>query len=222
MRWLNYIREDIATVLDRDPAARSHLEVVLCYPGLHAIWIHRVSHAAWKHNLRLFARLLSQAGRFISGVDIHPGARIGRRVFIDHGSGVVIGETAIVGDDVTLFQGVTLGGTGKEKGKRHPTVGNRVTLGAGAKVLGNLLIGDNCRIGAGAVILRDVPQNSTVVGVPGHVVYTNGKRVAMMSPRDISHPLADIIASLSCDSRKLQADGFEPAVSIVSEPQISH
>src|ERR1700691_5401485 len=142
------VREDIAAVFESDPAARSYLEVVTCYPGLHAVWAHHLSHWLWRHHMRLLARLVSQVARLLTGVEIHPGAEIGRRLFIDHGIGTVIGETAIVGDDVTLYQGVTLGGTGKEKGKRHPTVGTNVSIGSGAKLLGNITIGDNCRGGA--------------------------------------------------------------------------
>jgi serine O-acetyltransferase len=171
------IRADVAAILERDPACRSRLEAWLCYPGLHALLMHRVAHALHRRGLRLLARLLSQLARFLTGIEIHPGARIGRGVFIDHGMGVVIGETAEVGDDVTLYQGVTLGGTGKERGKRHPTIGRGVMLGVGAKVLGNIVIGDNCKIGAGAVVVRSVPPNCTVVGVPGRIVRREGRRV---------------------------------------------
>src|SRR5437588_12416510 len=144
------VREDIAAVFERDPAARSYLEVLLCYPGLHALWAHRINHWLWQHRLRFPARFLSQVARLFTGIEIHPGAEIGRRLFIDHGMGVVIGETAIVGDDVTLYQGVTLGGTGKEHGKRHPTIESSVVVGGGAKILGNIIVGRNCRIGAGS------------------------------------------------------------------------
>ena len=170
MSLLARIRDDINSVLERDPAARSRLEVFLCYPGLWAVWIHRVSHALWGAKLRLPARLLSQVARFYTGVDIHPGATLGRRLFIDHATGVVIGETAIVGDDVTMYQGVTLGGTGKGHGKRHPTVCDNVFIGNNANVLGNITIGENSRVGAGSVVLSDVPPDSTVVGVPAHIV----------------------------------------------------
>src|ERR1700719_1480078 len=162
MHLVAQIREDIATVLERDPAARSRLEVFLCYAGLHAVWFYRFNHWLWNHGWFLLARMLSQAARFLTGIEIHPGATIGRRLCIDHGLGVVIGETAIVGDDVTLYQGVTLGGTGKEHGKRHPTIEDSVVIGGGAKVLGNITIGRNCRIAAGSVVLRDVSENSTV------------------------------------------------------------
>ncbi|MDQ2693003.1 MAG: serine O-acetyltransferase [Chloroflexota bacterium] len=164
------IREDIQSVLDRDPAARNTLEILLCYPGLHAIWAHRLSHWLWTHGLRLLARWLSQIVRGITGIEIHPGASIGRKLFIDHGMGVVIGETAEVGDCVTLYHGVTLGGTSLEKTKRHPTLGDHVVIGAGAKVLGAIRVGANSRIGANAVVVKSTPPNSVVVGVPGQVV----------------------------------------------------
>ena len=156
--FLSLIREDIAHVMEHDPAAKTRLEVFLCYSGLHAVWFYRMNHWLWNHRLLLLGRMLSQAARFLTGVEIHPGAQIGRRVFIDHGSGVVIGETAIVGDDVTMYQGVTLGGTGKEFEKRHPTIENGVVIGDGAKMLGNITVGKNCRIGAGSVVLRNVSR----------------------------------------------------------------
>ncbi len=199
------VREDITAVFERDPAARSILEVVLCYPGLHALWAHRLNHWLWGHKLRLFARFHSQMVRLFTGIEIHPGAQIGHRLFIDHGIGVVIGETSVVGDDVTIYQNVTLGGTGKEKGKRHPTVGHGVTIGAGAKLLGNITIGSNCRVGAGSVVLSDVPDNSTIVGVPGHIVLHHGKRVVISDPKEISDPLSDIIADLSAEVHQLRA-----------------
>lgn len=173
------LRSDIQAVFDRDPAARSVWEVVLCYPGLHAIWIHRLAHWLWVRNRRLLGRFVSHLGRCLTGVEIHPGAVLGERLLIDHGMGVVIGETAEVGDDVTIYQGVVLGGTGKEKGKRHPTIGNGVVISAGAKVLGGFTVGDHAKIGAGAVVLRAVPPNTTVVGVPGRVVVMNGQRVEL-------------------------------------------
>jgi len=168
------LKEDIETVFERDPAARSVLEVILCYPGLHAIWLHRVAHWLWNHNLKLLARLISHFSRWLTGIEIHPGAKIGRRFFIDHGMGVVIGETTEIGDDVTIYHQVTLGGTSTKKGKRHPTIGNNVVIGAGAKILGPVKIGDNCKIGANSVVIRDVPPNSTVVGIPGKVVKRDG------------------------------------------------
>jgi serine O-acetyltransferase len=200
------IREDIAAVLERDPAARSRVEVFFCYPGLHALWTHRVSHWLWRRKLYLVARMLSCAGRFFTNIDIHPGAQIGRKLFMDHGIGIVIGETAIIGDGVTLYQGVSLGGTGKEKGKRHPTLRNHVVVGAGAKVLGNIVIGENCRLGAGCVVLRDVPENSTVVGVPGHIVYRDGKRVVITDPKEISDPIADVISSFASQLNSVQCE----------------
>ena len=164
------IREQIDTVFREDPAARSVIEIILCYPGFQAILLHRVAHRLYKWGLPLFPRVLSQVSRFFTGIEIHPGATIGRRFFIDHGAGVVIGETTEIGDDVLLYQGVTLGGTGAEKGKRHPTLGNSVVVGTGAKILGNIRIGDNVKVGAGSVVVHPVPDNSTVVGIPGKVV----------------------------------------------------
>ena len=204
MSLLARIREDIDSVLERDPAARSRLEVFLCYPGLWAVWIHRVSHQLWRRRIRLLARLLSQVGRFFTGVDIHPGALLGRRLFIDHATGVVIGETAIVGSDVTLYQGVTLGGTGKGHGKRHPTVCDRVFVGNNANLLGNITIGENSRVGAGSVVLSDVPPNSTVVGVPAHIVYRNGERVLITDPHDIKDPLSDALIALAARVDELE------------------
>jgi serine O-acetyltransferase len=198
------IREDVRSVLDRDPAARSRLEVLLCYPGLWAVWFHRVSHRLWRMKLRLLARMLSQFGRFLTGTDIHPGALLGRRLFIDHATGVVIGETAIVGSDVTLYQGVTLGGTGKGHGKRHPTLCDGVFVGNNANVLGNITIGQNSRVGAGSVVLADVPPNSTVVGVPAHIVYRNGQRVLITDPHDVKDPLSDALIALSARVEELE------------------
>src|ERR1700738_3811122 len=204
MPMFERIREDIRSVLDRDPAARSRLEVLTCYPGLWAVWIHRLSHALWNAKLRLPARILSQIGRFYTGVDIHPGALLGRRLFIDHAMGVVIGETAIVGSDVTLYQGVTLGGTGKGHGKRHPTICDGVFIGNNANVLGNITVGQNSRVGAGAVVLTDVPPNSTVVGVPAHIVYRNGERVLITDPHDIKDTLSDALIALSARVDELE------------------
>jgi serine O-acetyltransferase len=220
------VREDIGAVFERDPAARSYFEVLFCYPGLHAIWAHHLNHWLWQHRLRFLARFGSQVVRFFTGIEIHPGAQLGRRFFIDHGMGIVIGETAIVGDDVTLYQGVTLGGTGKEKGKRHPTIGNQVTIGSGAKILGNITVGDNCRVGAGSVVLRNVPANSTIVGVPGHLVLREGKRVVITDPKEIRDPLSDVIIKLAAEVHELrekfqehshEALGAEPDISIDEE-----
>lgn len=164
------IRDEIKSIMDRDPAARSALEVILCYPGFHAIILHRIAHWLHNHRLKLLARMVSQFSRFMTGIEIHPAAKIGKRLFIDHGMGVVIGETTEIGDNVTIYQGATLGGTGKEHGKRHPTIGNGVVISTGAKVLGPFKVGDNSKIGAGAVVLKEVPPNCTVVGVPGRIV----------------------------------------------------
>ncbi len=166
------IREQIDTIFREDPAAKSVLEIVLCYPGFHAILLHRFAHKLYLAGIPILPRFLSQLSRFFTGIEIHPGATVGRRFFIDHGSGVVIGETSEIGDDVLIYQGVTLGGTGKEKGKRHPTIGNNVVIGTGAKILGNIVIGDHVKIGAGSVVIKPVPDHSTVVGVPGRIVRT--------------------------------------------------
>ncbi|MGD0630875.1 MAG: serine O-acetyltransferase [Terracidiphilus sp.] len=198
------IREDINSVLERDPAARSRLEVLLCYPGLWAVWYHRAAHVLWRARLRLPARVLSQIARFFTGVDIHPGALLGRRLFIDHATGVVIGETAIVGSDVTIYQGVTLGGTGKGHGKRHPTICDGVFIGNNSNVLGNITVGQNSRVGAGSVVLSDVPPNSTVVGVPAHIVYRNGLRVLITDPHDVKDPLSDALIALSARVEELE------------------
>ncbi|OGX39717.1 MAG: serine O-acetyltransferase [Omnitrophica WOR_2 bacterium RIFCSPLOWO2_12_FULL_50_9] len=172
-----FFSEEVRSARERDPAAKGYWQVVFLYPGLHAIVMHRINHFLWKLKIPLLPRALSQLARFLTGVEIHPGATIGRGLFIDHGMGVVVGETSVIGDNVTLFQGVTLGGTGKGAGKRHPTIGNNVVIGAGAKVLGNISVGDSSYIGANAVILRDVPANATVVGVPGHVTKQDGKKI---------------------------------------------
>ncbi len=194
------IREDIHSVFERDPAARSTMEILLCYPGLHAVWGHRISHWLWTHNLRLLARWVSQITRSLTGIEIHPGATIGPNLFIDHGMGVVIGETAEIGFCVTLYHGVTLGGTSLSKGKRHPTLEDNVVVGAGAKILGNIIIGANSRIGANAVVVKSVPADSVVVGVPGQIVRRSHPREAGSSP-DLEHGLlpdtiGDTVAAL--------------------------
>ena len=171
------IREDIHAVFDRDPAAKNTIEVVLCYPGLHAIWAHRISHYLYERQYFVLARLVSHVARFLTGIEIHPGATIGKGFFIDHGMGTVIGETTEIGRNVTVYQGVTLGGTGKEKGKRHPTIGDNVVVATGAKILGSFTVGNDSKIGAGSVVLSEVPPHSTVVGIPGRVVYRFGKKV---------------------------------------------
>jgi serine O-acetyltransferase len=198
------IREDVRCTFERDPAASSLATVLFCYPGLHAVWSHRVHHWLWCKGLRFLPRAMSQITRFHTGVEIHPAARLGRRVFIDHGMGVVIGETAIVGDDVTLYQGVTLGGTGKETGKRHPTLRDGVFVGNNANILGNIVIGERSRVGAGSVVVRDVPPDSTVVGVPAHIVYQGGKRVLITDPHDVSDPLSDVIIALADEVKRLK------------------
>ena len=180
-------QRDVDVARERDPAATSLTEMLLCYPGLHAIWMHRAAHAMHLNGLRLPARLVSQASRFLTGIEIHPGARIGPGFFIDHGMGVVIGETTEIGEDVTLYQGVTLGGTGKDVGKRHPTVQDGVIVGTGASVLGPVVIGEGAKVGAGSIVVKDVPPNSTVVGNPGRAVIVDGQKV----PRDIHHPDID-------------------------------
>jgi serine O-acetyltransferase len=187
------IRQDLQAVFDRDPAARTTLEVFLTYAGFQALLAYRVAHRLWKMRFRLLGRLVSQVARWVTGVEIHPGASIGHGFFIDHGMGVVVGETTEVGDYVTLFQGVTLGGTGKEKGKRHPTLGNHVVVGSGAKVLGNIRIGDSVKIGANSVVLRSVPSNSTVTGIPGRIVKSIGERVPeeAMDHANIPDPIAE-------------------------------
>ena len=188
--YFSKIRRDIISVIERDPAARSWLEVMLVYSGLHAIWTHRITHWLWQRNIRFLARWLSQVARWLTGIEIHPGATIGPGFFIDHGMGVVIGETAEIGADVTLYHGVTLGGTSLNKGKRHPTIGDRVVIGAGAKVLGAIEIGADSRIGANAVVVRSVPENSVVVGVPGQIV----KRSQLTHAPDLNHTsLPDIL-----------------------------
>ena len=187
-----HIREDIRTVISKDPAARSVTEVILCYPGLHALWAHRVAHFLWTHHLKLCGRMLSQLSRFLTGIEIHPGARIGRRFFIDHGSGIVIGETAEIGDDVLMYQGSGLAGTSLKKGKRHPTIGNNVVIGAGAIVLGAITIGDGARIGAGSVVIHTVPPAVTVVGIPGRVV-TKQDTAAQLEHGRLPDPVAEAI-----------------------------
>ena len=200
------MREDIRNVFKQDPAARSTMEVVLTYPGLHAVWMHRLAHRMWKMNLHLAARLLSQFSRFLTGIEIHPGATIGRRLFIDHGMGVVIGETAIIGDDVTLFQGVTLGGTGKETGKRHPTLGNGVLISAGARVLGDITIGDSSKIGASSVVLKNVPSNATVVGIPGRVVIQDGIKVDAPLDHQLPDPVRECQERVELELEQLKRE----------------
>ncbi|TYS07281.1 serine O-acetyltransferase [Bacillus subtilis] len=205
--FFRMLKEDIDTVFDQDPAARSYFEVILTYSGLHAIWAHRIAHALYKRKFYFLARLISQVSRFFTGIEIHPGATIGRRFFIDHGMGVVIGETCEIGNNVTVFQGVTLGGTGKEKGKRHPTIKNDALIATGAKVLGSITVGEGSKIGAGSVVLHDVPDFSTVVGIPGRVVVQNGKKVRRdLNHQDLPDPVADRFKSLEQQILELMAE----------------
>jgi len=186
------MKEDVEVVFEQDPAARRVLEVVLTYSGLHAIWSHRIAHALFKRKFFFLARVVSQVSRFFTGIEIHPGAKIGRRFFIDHGMGVVIGETCEIGNNVTIFQGVTLGGTGKERGKRHPTLHDNVLVATGAKVLGSITIGENSKVGAGSVVLKNVPPNATVVGIPGTIVVQDGVKVKRnLDHQDMPDPVMD-------------------------------
>jgi serine O-acetyltransferase len=199
------IREQIETVFHGDPAAKSTLEIFFCYPGFHSILLHRVAHRLHTGGFTLLARMVSQFNRSVTGIEIHPGATIGRRCFIDHGMGVVIGETAEIGDDALLYQGVTLGGTGKEKGKRHPTIGNNVVIGTGAKILGNITIGDHTKIGAGSVVIRSVPDHSTVVGVPGRVVRSRVEAADYLEHGTLPDPEGQLIDDLTKRIEQLEA-----------------
>ena len=203
-----FFKSEIAGVFERDPAARNILEVILLYSGLHAIIFYRIAHPLYLMKVPILPRLISQVARFLTGIEIHPGAAIGKGLFIDHGMGVVIGETSIIGDNVTLFQGVTLGGTGKEKGKRHPTLGDNVVVGTGAKVLGNIAIGDNVAIGANAVVIKDVPSNSTVVGVPGRIVKQEGKEFPGMrlDHTNLPDPLAQALDKLQDEINHIEGE----------------
>lgn len=187
------VKEDIKTVFAKDPAAKSTLEVIFCYPGLHALWLHRIAHWFWNRKLLLLGRLISHINRFLTGIEIHSGAKLGRRFFIDHGMGVVIGETAEVGDDVLIYQGVVLGGTSLRKGKRHPTIGDGVVIGAGATILGDIEVGDGANIGAGSVVVKSVPKGSTVVGIPGRVVEEHRKPVVDLEHGKLPDPVAAAI-----------------------------
>jgi len=200
----NNLREDIKTVFAKDPAARSVLEAILCYPGLHALWAHRVAHYLWRHKLYLIARIISHINRFFTGIEIHPGASIGRRCFIDHGSGVVIGETAEIGDDVLLYQGVVLGGTTLEKKKRHPTLGNGVEMGSGAIALGPITIGDEARVGSSSVVIRSIPPGVTVVGIPGRVVTKREKPAMDLEHGKLPDPVSEAIRGILKDHHRLE------------------
>ena len=207
------MKEDVRCIFEQDPAARTVFEVVLTYSGLHALWSHRIAHALYKRKLLFLARLVSQVSRFFTGIEIHPGAKIGRRFFIDHGMGVVIGETCEIGNDVTIFQGVTLGGTGKQRGKRHPTLHDNVLVATGAKVLGSVTIGENSKVGAGSVVLKNVPPNSTVVGIPGTVVVQDGIKVKRnLDHQDMPDPVAD-----KCNMLEEKIAVLREQVAIVSE-----
>ncbi len=197
------LREDIQTVFAKDPAARSALEVIFCYPGLHALWFHRLAHFLWWHKLRFLARFVSHVSRFLTGIEIHPGAKIGRRFFIDHGAGVVIGETTQVGDDVLMYQGVVLGGTTLKKEKRHPTIGNNVVMGAGAVALGAITIGEGARIGSGSVVVKSVPPGATVVGIPGRVVEDRHKPFLDLDHGKLPDPVAEAIRLVLREQEKL-------------------
>ena len=198
------LKEDIETVFAKDPAARSAAEVLCCYPGLHALWLHRVAHWLWTHKLYWPARLLSHVGRFLTGVEIHPGATIGRRFFIDHGMGVVIGETSQIGDDVLMYQGVVLGGTSFDKKKRHPTLEDGAVIGAGAIVLGPITVGKGARIGAGSVIIKPVPAGATVVGVPGRVVEDGRGAVAQLEHARLPDPVTQILRTLATEQEEIR------------------
>jgi serine O-acetyltransferase len=198
------VKEDISTILARDPAARSVLEVLLCYPGLHALWSHRLAHCLWGCKLRLLARCVSHLSRFLTGIEIHPGTKIGRRFFIDHGAGVVIGETAEIGDDVLMYQGAVLGGTTLKKGKRHPTVGNGVVIGARAIVLGAITIGDGARIGAGSVVTKPVPPGATVVGIPGRIVEDHHQPILDLEHGQLPDPVAEAIRLVLSEQSRLE------------------
>jgi len=200
---ISRMKEDIQTVFRKDPAARNIIEVLLCYPGLHAIWFHRISHYFWTHGAKTFGRFLSQVTRFLTGIEIHPGAKIGRRFFIDHGMGVVIGETSEIGNDVLLYQGVVLGGTSLEKKKRHPTIKDNVVIGAGAIVLGAIEIGEGVKIGAGSVVIKDVPDGSTVVGVPGRVAGSHPIKTVDLDHDQLPDPLAKALSIIIEEQEKL-------------------
>lgn len=200
------IREQIDTIFHEDPAAKSVVEIFLCYPGFHAILLHRLAHKLYRWGMPIVPRFISQISRFFTGIEIHPGARIGRRFFIDHGMGVVIGETAEIGDDVLLYQGVTLGGTGKDCGKRHPTLGNHVVVGTGAKVLGNIQIGNSVKIGAGSVVVRSVPDHSTVVGVPGRIVRSRTEQIEVLEHGKLPDPEMQAMDELRNRVEQLEAE----------------
>ncbi|NLD10402.1 serine O-acetyltransferase [Aminicella lysinilytica] len=226
MKFLEEVHEDIQTVVRKDPAARNELEVLMCYPGVWALIWHKPAHWLYDHNLKLLARLISQEARKSTGIEIHPGAKIGRRCFIDHGMGVVIGETTEIGDDCTLYQGITLGGTGKEKGKRHPTLGNRVVVSSGARVLGPFKVGDDVKIGSGSVVLQEIPNGCTVVGVPGKIVRRYGENTDDLNQVDLPDPvdvemecLRRRIVMLENKINQLAKDSQKPGLKEVKSPE---
>lgn len=206
MTALRTLKADIKAVFENDPAAKNVWEVIFTYSGLHALWAYRIAHFFYRHRFYTIARMISQISRFFTGIEIHPGAKIGQRVFIDHGMGVVIGETCEIGNDVVLYQGVTLGGTGKEKGKRHPTIGNNVVIGSGAKVLGSFKVGDHTVIGANAVVLQEVPPNCTVVGIPGKIVKRNGVKMGKLDHGNLPDPVIDICEHLQQEIDRMQSE----------------
>lgn len=212
------MKEDMEVVFEQDPAARTYFEVMLTYSGVHAIWAHRIAHWLYNKNLKFSARFISQFSRFITGIEIHPGAKIGRRLFIDHGMGVVIGETCEIGDNVTIFQGVTLGGTGKEQGKRHPTIEDNAMISTGAKVLGAITIGENSKVGGGSVVLKDIPANSTVVGVPGQVVVQDGIRLN----RDLDHHNIPDPVSEKCSDLQDQITELKAEIELLKKGRINN
>ena len=218
------LREDIQTVFAKDPAARSTLEVIFCYPGLHALWFHRLAHFLWQHKLRFLARFVSHISRFLTGIEIHPGAKIGRRFFIDHGAGVVIGETAELGDDVLMYQGVVLGGTTLKKGKRHPTVGNNVVIGTGAVALGAITIGDEARVGSGSVVIKSVPPGATVVGIPGRIVEERREPLVDLEHGKLPDPVAEAIKLVLREQDRLEErlrrlEGLSGIVTLADETE---
>lgn len=221
---LKTLKEDIKTVFARDPAARNVAEVLLCYPGLHALWLHRLAHFLWRHKFWLLARFLSHINRFLTGIEIHPAARIGRRFFIDHGAGVVIGETSEIGNDVLLYQGVVLGGTTLEKKKRHPTIGNNVVMGTGAVALGAIIIGDGAKIGSGSVVIKSVPPGATVVGIPGRISEDGHKPLMNLEHGNLPDPVAEAIRLLlrqqeSIQERLKKLEDLTGVVALEDEPR---
>ncbi len=220
------LKEDFRVIFDRDPAVRGPMEILFCYPGFHAVLVYRLAHALWKSKLFFLGRFLSHIGRFLTGIEIHPGARIGRGFFIDHGMGVVIGETAEIGKNCTLYHGVTLGGTSWAKEKRHPTLGDNVVVGSGAKILGPFRVGDNCRIGSNSVVVKEVPDDCTVVGVPGRIVLSGGKKVDQktdLDHNDLPDPVAKVISCLMDQVRTLekQVKQIKPPVAAVETPEVA-